>query len=152
MGQCLAHCRCPFCSVRSWSRRETVEIQNGRHRDPLPLSVPLMPDVAFPAGLSDDDCGTFLDFLRITVAGLNWMFAGARRCRCPAVSTVGHKRVFASLLARILVMAASLDEGAPGLDFERGVDNLLGNHSSDRFPKLRADAVDIFRKLPRSPP
>ena len=142
----------PFARFARGVVENTIEIQHGCHRDPLPLSVPLMTDVVFPAGLSDDDCGTFLDFLRVTVAGLKWMFAGARRCRCPAVSTVGHKRVFASLLARILVMAASLDEGAPVLDCERGVDNLLGNQSIDMFPELRADAVDIFRKLLRSLP
>jgi hypothetical protein len=134
----------PFARFACDVVRNTVEVQRGRHRDSLPLSVPLATEVVFPLELDDDGRETLLSFLRVTVAGLNWMFAGARRCPCPAVSTVGHKHIFATLLARILVLAASLDDGGPDLDFELGAENLLGNQSHERFPKLRADAVDIF--------
>ncbi len=123
---------------------KSASTRKGRHRDALPLPVPEFADFQLTVVLGPREMNAVLTFVRLSCAGLNWVFAGERRCEVPATCTKIHRKVFTTIATKVLCLGRLLDESPGLLDDAAARESSPGEKGPCPHPPLQADLVDFL--------
>ena len=124
--------------------KQEVPFQAGRCRDALPLPLITTADLDWPASLSKERISCFTKLVVNCGAALNFLFGSNIHVAVPRRATELHLDVYRRLSRKLLVCVEGLDSLKNLDEALVSFSQLVGRGSSDSFPKLQADAVDLL--------